>query len=248
MIDSTNPSFSCQSLSEAKWIVTDILTTEKQAPENTNAKSLVMIAEKSIVTTSQEQAQELQQHSPLAPANDERRVCFKAAVRVRIAPYYFDTAEEEQEAGWFSQEDYDRIKQENRKQILSMDDNKINLDEKNHCERGLEHRTAQKARRRLEKIDQVIEAVLEEQWYQGQEGIVDESRIAAVSSRVSHTSKLDAFRVGVEDAIEARSVSRSSSSSSLSRRRKAKSPAMESTKRWLPHRGVDRRPSYTRRS
>jgi hypothetical protein len=105
---------------------------------------------------------------------------------------------EETEASWWSHEDNQNISRQCQKEIKEIDDGET-FEAKKYCSRGLEGHTRIGSVSKVQTRALAINAVLDEQCTQWEEGVFDEDTIAEVYCRASSICQLWASLVGRRD-------------------------------------------------
>jgi hypothetical protein len=113
-----------------------------------------------------------------------------------------DYTSEEIQACWYTAEETRSIHASCSKEIRKMDEG-TKLKGKKYCPRGLEGHTADGAALKQENRWLAIDAVLDEQMTQWEEGISDEDVIAEIYYRASSSCQVTANIVGLADYVEA---------------------------------------------
>jgi hypothetical protein len=127
-----------------------------------------------------------------------------------------DYTQEETEASWWSQKDYQKIGRQCQKEIKKMEDGEKFKDKK-YCSRGLEGHTRIGSVSKVQTRALAINAVLDEQFMQWEEGVFDEDTIAKVYCRASSICQLWASLVGRRDYRAAEEIHGASSKKSSAR-------------------------------
>ena len=135
---------------------------------------------------------------PIDYSLEMRCVRFNASVTVRNTTALSEYTEEEIENCWFTSEEYDQIKHSMDKQIRKMNRGE-KLKDKKYCSRGLECFADEAHALRQEYKGLAVQAVLDEQYCQFEEGINDEYTIAAAYQLVSKPCLRRAQRMGLAD-------------------------------------------------
>jgi hypothetical protein len=135
---------------------------------------------------------------PFKPTTGQRNVSFAEQARCKRSLHLNDYTQKEIEAAFWRGEDYARIRQDIRATMEIIVQAEQEIDETQHCVRGLErcHPQAQAASYRWD----AIQGVLEEQRQQRRRGIDDKDLLASEYSRLSHTSQSSALFRGLADA------------------------------------------------
>ena len=139
--------------------------------------------------------------STAATEQEEFRVRFSGRIHVRNTLSCKDYTTEEIQACWYTAEENQRIHRRCSKEIRKMDEGS-ELKDKKYSSRGLEGHTtvgaaAKKGERRL-----AINAVLDEQMIQWEEGIFNEDAIAEIYCKASSRCQVRANIVGLKDHRE----------------------------------------------
>jgi hypothetical protein len=128
----------------------------------------------------------------------ERTVSFCATVNIRFSLHIDDYTNAEFGNCWFASEDYKEMKREARCTVDLIERN-IKFDEEEYCRRGVEHRTDESSVVRREERAKAVDAVLDEQDIQTDEGFCDPEWIAIVYTDRVHRSKMAAYLTAVSD-------------------------------------------------
>ena len=135
---------------------------------------------------------------PIDYSLEMRCVRFDTSVTVRTTKSIFDYTKEEREDCWYTSEEYDQIKQSMDKQIRKLNRGE-KLKDKKYCSRGLECFEEEAYALRQEYKSLALQAVLDEQYCQFEEGVNDEHTIAAAYMLVSKPCLRRAQRLGLSD-------------------------------------------------
>jgi DNA gyrase inhibitor GyrI len=135
---------------------------------------------------------------PFKPTTGQRNVSFAEQSRCKRSLHLNEYTQNEIEAAYWRGEDYARIRQDIRATMDLIVQAEQDIDETQHCVRGLErcHPQAQAASYRWD----AIQGVLEEQRQQRHKGIDDKDLLAGVYARLSHRSQSSALFRGLADA------------------------------------------------
>jgi hypothetical protein len=136
--------------------------------------------------------------------------------RIRKTLSRKDYTLEESKASWLSHEDGQIISRQCCKEIKKIDDGK-KLKDKKYCARGLEGQTGIGLVSKARKRALAINAVLDEQSTQWEQGVFDEDTIAVVYYRASSICQLEASLVGRRDHRAAEEIHGSSYEQSSAR-------------------------------
>jgi hypothetical protein len=140
---------------------------------------------------------------------ETERACLepKALKTVSFSPYVIvhptthtkDYKEREIRACWYAKSEYKNIRQD-IKITLDLIKRNVDIDDYNHCKRGLEYLTEKGARheRMLTRLE-AWTAVFEEQDLQDEEGIVDPEILALVYSQCTQSCQAAGYVTGVLD-------------------------------------------------
>jgi len=139
--------------------------------------------------------------STAATEQEEFRVSFSEKIHVRNTLSCKDCTTEEIQACWYTAEENQRIHRHCSKEIRKMDEGS-ELKDKKYSSRGLEGHTTIGAATKKEKRWLAINAVLDEQMIQWEEGIFDEDAIAEIYCRASSSCQVKANIVGLRDHRE----------------------------------------------
>ena len=133
-----------------------------------------------------------------ASTEQEFRVRFSEKVHGRNTLSYRDYTTEEIQACWYTAEESQRIQRHCSKEIHKMEEGSVFKDKK-YCSRGLERHTTIGAATKVANRRFVINAVLDEQMIQWEEGIFDEDAIAEIYSKANSSCQMRAYIVGLGD-------------------------------------------------
>ena len=139
--------------------------------------------------------------SMAATEQEEFRVRFSEKMYVRNTLAWKDFTTEEIQACWYTDEENQRIHRHCSKEIRKMDEGS-ELKDETYSSRGLEGHTTigAAAKKRIRLL--AINAVLDEQMIQWEEGIFDEDAIAEIYYRASSSCQVSASIVGLRDHRE----------------------------------------------
>lgn len=138
---------------------------------------------------------------PTVCSLEMRTVRFNESVSVRNTRALADYTPAEIEKCWYTAAEFDGIRHNMEKQIRKLNRGE-KLRDRKYCSRGLECYVDEAAELRQEYKDLARQAVLDEQYYQQEEGIVDEYTIAAAYLLVSKPCLKKAQKIGQRDAME----------------------------------------------
>jgi hypothetical protein len=141
----------------------------------------------------------------LEPRKAERAVSFCATVTFRSSLHINDYTNSEVGNCWFALEDYKKMKREIRYTVDLIERN-IKFDEEKYCRRGVELKTDEARAVRREEMEEAIDAVMDEQDIQTDEGICDPEMIAIVYTDGVYRSKMAAYLTAVSDEHIARAL------------------------------------------
>ena len=133
--------------------------------------------------------------------------------RIRKTLSREDYTHEESKASWLSCEDGQNISRQCCKEVKKIDDGKKFKDKK-YCARGLEGQTRIGSVSKERKRSLAINAVLDEQLTQWEQGVFDEDTIAEIYYRVTSSCQLGASLVGRRDHEAAADIHESSNKKS----------------------------------
>jgi hypothetical protein len=142
------------------------------------------------------------ENSPLVAASSSKKVRFHASIDVREVPHLKDLPEGETLATWYTQTEFESIKQSLVATVRLMMAKK--LIERDLCVRGLEFRTPRGAKLRKQNKLKSLTAVWNEQVAQWKEDRSDEEAISFVYQQGIHECRTVALRLGLQDEQEAR--------------------------------------------
>jgi hypothetical protein len=134
-----------------------------------------------------------------------KSVSFNKNVRFRLTQHVNDYSVEEEQACWYSRDDYIEMNNDVRctvKMIEEAERNSTNVfDDVQCCRRGCEKWTHNGAKRTLRRRREAITAVLSEQCAQvAHYGSLDEHRLLAIAYRqCSYRSQQTAYSMGLDD-------------------------------------------------
>jgi hypothetical protein len=135
----------------------------------------------------------------------ERSVTFFPGVNVRRTLHINDFSDDEFDACWFSNEDYNTMKKV-VKRTVSMIEKKVMIDEVNFSQRGIEGRTKEATVLRLGSRLTVLDAVLDEQQIQLAKGARDDELLAMAYAECINRSKITAYLKGIADEQFTRAI------------------------------------------
>jgi hypothetical protein len=128
-----------------------------------------------------------------------RAVSFSPNVMVQFTTHKKDYKQRDIQACWYTKSDYKKIREE-IKITLDLIKRKVDIDDYNHCKRGLESLTQKGARHeRMQTKLEARTAVFKEQDLQDNEGIVDPEILAMVYSNCTRSCQVAAYVKGVLD-------------------------------------------------
>ena len=134
----------------------------------------------------------------------QRRVAFAPTIRVRPIPHFTDLDESTHNAVWFTKAELQAIKQECVTTVqMMLRGDKINEDS-GMCARGLEKKLPREAMKCRHDRRRAIQAVLEEQFMQWEQGSYDPEWIAEEYSEATSESKMMAYVKGIEDELKSK--------------------------------------------
>jgi hypothetical protein len=139
--------------------------------------------------------------STAATEQEEFRVSFSEEIHVRSTISCKDYTTEEIQACWYTGEENQRIHRHCNKEIRKMDEGS-ELKDKKYCSRGLEGHTTIGTATKEENRWLAINAVLDEQMVQWEEGTFDENAIAEIYYIASSSCQVRASIVGLQDHRE----------------------------------------------
>jgi hypothetical protein len=126
-------------------------------------------------------------------------------VNIRFSLHINDYTNSEVDNCWFAQGDYEEMKRE-RSYIVDLIERNIKFEEEQYCRRGVERRTDEATAARLEERAAAIDAVMDEQDIQTDEGICDPEMVAIVYTERVYRSKMAAYLTAVSDEQIARGL------------------------------------------
>jgi hypothetical protein len=141
--------------------------------------------------------------STAATEQEEFRVRFSQKIHICKTLSREDYTTEEIQACWFTAEENQRIHRHCSKEIRKMDEG-TKLKDKKYCSRGLEGHTTVGAATKKRNRSFAINAILDEQMIQWEEGIFDEDAISEIYYRASSRCRVRARIVGLRDHRETR--------------------------------------------
>jgi hypothetical protein len=145
-----------------------------------------------------------------AITKEEFRVRFSQKIHVQKTLPRTDYTPEEVEACWYNDEGNQRIYRHCNEEIRKMNEGCTVDEDKKYLSRGLEGHTTVGAINKKRNISLAINAVLDEQLNQWEEGIFDENAIAEVYRKASSSCQLWANIVGRRDHRETKAYPRRS--------------------------------------
>jgi hypothetical protein len=128
----------------------------------------------------------------------QRVVSFSPNVMVQFTTHTNDFRRREIRACWYTKSEYKDIRKEIRMTLDLMEQN-VDIDDYNHCKRGLEYLTKKGAHERMQTKLEAWAAVFEEQDLQDAEGIVDPEILAIVYNDSTRSCRVAAYITGVLD-------------------------------------------------
>jgi hypothetical protein len=140
----------------------------------------------------------------------EKCVWFSNKKHIRKTLSLKDYTLEEIKASWWSREECRKISRRCQKEVKKIDDGAVKLKGKKYCTRGLEGHTRIGSVSKVQNRTWAINAVLDEQLMQWEEGVFDEDTIAKVYRRASWSCQLWASLVGRRDHRAAEEIRESS--------------------------------------
>jgi hypothetical protein len=126
------------------------------------------------------------------------RVRFSEGTHVRDTLSLKDYTPEEIQSCWYTHEGNERIRRHCTKEIRKMNEG-IKLEDKKYCSRGLECHTTIGDAIKIRNRSLAINAVLDEQMIQWNNGILDEDSIAAIYCMASSSCQMWANIIGRRD-------------------------------------------------
>ena len=103
---------------------------------------------------------------------------------------------------WFTKQEYQLMQRSRVFIVRMMASKQVALDDADMCARGLENMTKAGGRRRRENIQTSIDAVLDEQEHQWQQGQVNLGALARVYTQATRHCAMAAYIAGQRDAKE----------------------------------------------
>lgn len=131
-----------------------------------------------------------------------RRVSFYGRVYVREVLHLCDYDEDEHRKTWYSRDEIEEIKESIFETVRRIANGGHQEDSKEHCARGLEHRSKSGALQRRKNKLLALQLVLDEQQDQKESGINHPETLARVYQEISSQSIIAAQRIGKKDEIE----------------------------------------------
>jgi hypothetical protein len=134
-----------------------------------------------------------------------KSVSFNKNVHLRLTQHVNDYSVEEEEACWYSCEDYIKMNNDVRCTVNMIEEAEINstnvFDDVQYCRRGCEKWTHNGAKRTRTRRRKAITAVLSEQYTQvAHYGSLNEHRLLAIAYRqYSYRSQQSAYSMGIDD-------------------------------------------------
>ena len=144
-------------------------------------------------------------YNTITPRSPKRSASFSPHVRVKRTLHINNYSDDEVEATWYGDSDFQRIHDEIN-YTVDLIEKSEHIDTSKYCTRGLEFRTRAGAQqRRRNKID-ARNATLDEQDFQWTEGLNDPDMLSKVYQRKSHTCLVAAHMAGLMDEKVARGL------------------------------------------
>jgi hypothetical protein len=133
-------------------------------------------------------------------------VAFKGTVSVRPITHVKDMPQEMIRTIWYDKKDFEQIKKGFAPTVRIMSQIDPNIDDEEHCSRGLEYRTRVGANARREQKWNALNAVLDEQDRQREMGICNTDLLCQIYLTENLLSRLNALQLGKQDEEAARIV------------------------------------------
>ena len=145
-------------------------------------------------------------HLTVSPLSTPRHVTFSEVVKVKTALHLNDFSDDEIKASWYDMDDFDAMKRSARKVVYAIKNGMVDKLPADCCIRGLELKIdSERRRRRVANIDAAIDAVLEEQEYQFEQGVTEPASLALAYSTASLAASREAHNRGLQDRFDAQS-------------------------------------------
>ena len=141
----------------------------------------------------------------ITPRMSARSVSFSPDVLVKRTLHINNYSDDEIEATWFGDIDFDRIRKEIAYTVDLMETLKV-VDENKYSTRGLEFRTTKGAQHRLRNKLESRNAILDEQDFQWRSGVNSPETLSEVYERSCTKCRVTAHMVGLMDEIMARGI------------------------------------------
>jgi hypothetical protein len=141
--------------------------------------------------------------APFSP-KPRRTVAFSQTVSARTTLHVNNYTDDEIDACWYDDCEKEMMRKEVRSVVTLLKNGMLEQDTEQYCRRGgLECHTQEVALQRLKNRTAVLEAVLEEQEFQREEGIWEPWYIARAYKAASPTSQANAHAIALKDQLDA---------------------------------------------
>jgi hypothetical protein len=135
-----------------------------------------------------------------------RHLSFKPTVSVRPIPHIDDISEKIIHDVWFSKRDFEEMKKSFSQTLRAMSQYESDLDNEEHCFRGLEYRTREGELERRRNKWNALNAVLDEQDRQKSLGIGNDKLLCQIYKTESNMCQQQALLLGKKDEMVAKAV------------------------------------------
>jgi hypothetical protein len=140
---------------------------------------------------------------------DERscnRVAFSACVEINFVLHRNDVSEEEHKHAWYNKDEIRSIKNGVRESVATFTNAPNTPDDDDYCARGIENRTREGARRKLQNKVDARAAVFFEQEMQQEDGLFDPEEMADCYYKYSEHCHASAHMVALRDERAAMAI------------------------------------------
>jgi hypothetical protein len=185
----------------------NVITTTSSDKSNIQSPSLLLHHSNTNRATQQQQQE--QQEQQQQQRRRRRVVVFKDTVSVRPILHVKDMSEDSIHAVWYTKKDFEAMKKSFASTVKLMTthgDNFSHVDKDEHCSRGLEYRTREGATLRRENKWNALNAVLDEQDRQQENGLFNETLLCQVYVKENCHCRLQALKLGIQDEQAAKAI------------------------------------------
>jgi hypothetical protein len=177
-----------------------IISTRNQLPKFLQPDSIITTTEKSNIKSS------LTILNSSRTEQRRRNVAFKDTVSVRPITHVKDLSEEMIRTIWYNKKDFEDMKKSFASTVRIMSQIDPNIDNEEHCSRGLEYRTRVGANARRENKWNALNAVLDEQDRQQEMGVSNEKLLCQLYVTDNCICRLKALKLGIQDEKIAKTI------------------------------------------